>query len=87
MAVLKNFKLTSLKTLISTAAPLSAGVQLMLHKKYNTDGRTVHITQGMLRPLSPTTHVSDTNDSGGHDRVRHDRIVARRFSHDAFGRV
>ncbi|KAF9650293.1 AMP binding protein [Thelephora ganbajun] len=52
--LLKNYKLTSLKTLISSAAPLPAGVQQMLHKKYSTGGRTVYITQGYgMTELSP----------------------------------
>ncbi|KAF9785766.1 AMP binding protein [Thelephora terrestris] len=51
---LKNYKLSSLKTIISCAAPLPAGVQLMLHKKYNTSGRTVAVTQGYgMTELSP----------------------------------
>lgn len=54
--VLNNYRLTSLKTIISCAAPLSAGVQQMLHKKYNTGGRTVDITQGMRYAVSYMQH-------------------------------
>ena len=43
---MKNYKLTSLKVVVSSAAPLSAGVQQILHKKYNTGGRAVHFIQG-----------------------------------------
>ena len=70
--MLKNYRLTSLKTLISCAAPLSAGVQQMLHKKYNTDDRTVYFTQGTTYAISNTTPVSDANGSDRYNRIRHD---------------
>ena len=71
--VLKNYKLTSLRTLTSCAAPLSAGVQQMLYKKYNTGGRTVHITQGMpYNTISHATPVSGTNGFNPHPRIWYD---------------
>ena len=65
--VLKNYKLTSLKTIISSAAPLSAQVQLMLHKKYNTGGRAVHVIQG-TSGSSRGTNASDPG-AGDHHRI------------------
>ena len=70
--MLKNYKLTSLKTLISCAAPLSAGVQQMLYKKYNSGGRAVHIAQGMHYAIPDATLVSDVDDHNPYHRVRHD---------------
>ena len=83
--VLKNYKLTSLETLISCAAPLPAGVQQMLHKKYNSGGRTVYITQGTPYTMPHVNPVYDADHCDLH-RIRHDRIIARRVGHDAFGR-
>jgi hypothetical protein len=52
-------------------SPLSAGVQLALHKNYNSGGRTVHITQDTPHAAPCAIQVSDTDGSGGHHRVRH----------------
>lgn len=70
--MLKNYKLTSLKTLISCAAPLSAGVQRMLYKKYNSGGRAVDITQGMQYTLSDATSVSGADCSNPYHRIWYD---------------